>query len=200
MNFVRSDGSPRLDCSPGPMEQLNQITHWLDASNIYGSDKEEADGLRSFQGGRLKSTSSSFGRELLPNADERGDCQGQSSCFKAGDGRNSEQPNLAIMHTLFMREHNRVAGQLQTLNSHWADERIYLEARRIVSAEFQHIVYNEFLPVLLGDNYVRSFGLLPLTSGFSRDYLNNIDASITNVCRCGSYPRVRRAIRSLANA
>ena len=27
-----------------------------------------------------------------------------------------------------------------------------------------------------------------------------IDASITNVCRCGSYPRVRRAIRSLANA
>ena len=27
-----------------------------------------------------------------------------------------------------------------------------------------------------------------------------IDASITNVCRCGSYVRVRRAIRSLANA
>ena len=27
-----------------------------------------------------------------------------------------------------------------------------------------------------------------------------IDASITNVCRCGSYPRVRRAIRSLATA
>ena len=27
-----------------------------------------------------------------------------------------------------------------------------------------------------------------------------IDASITNVCRCGSYPRIRRAIRSIANA
>lgn len=27
-----------------------------------------------------------------------------------------------------------------------------------------------------------------------------IDASITNVCRCGSYPRVRRAIRALATA
>lgn len=27
-----------------------------------------------------------------------------------------------------------------------------------------------------------------------------IDSSITNVCRCGSYPRVKRAIRSLATA
>jgi isoquinoline 1-oxidoreductase alpha subunit len=28
----------------------------------------------------------------------------------------------------------------------------------------------------------------------------DIDRSITNVCRCGSYPRIRKAIRSLANA
>lgn len=27
-----------------------------------------------------------------------------------------------------------------------------------------------------------------------------IDAGVTNVCRCGSYPRVRQAIRALANA
>lgn len=27
-----------------------------------------------------------------------------------------------------------------------------------------------------------------------------IDASVTNVCRCGSYPRVRRAVRALATA
>lgn len=27
-----------------------------------------------------------------------------------------------------------------------------------------------------------------------------IDAGITNVCRCGSYPRVRKAIRAIANA
>jgi peroxidase len=46
MNFVRSDAAPRLDCSPGPLEQLNQITHWLDSSNVYGSDEEEARELR----------------------------------------------------------------------------------------------------------------------------------------------------------
>ena len=29
------------------------------------------------------------------------------------------------MHTLWMREHNRVASQLQLMNSHWHDERLY---------------------------------------------------------------------------
>ena len=49
MNFVRSDCAPRLDCSPGPMEQINTLTHWLDSSNVYGSDDEEARELRLLQ-------------------------------------------------------------------------------------------------------------------------------------------------------
>ena len=49
MNFVRSDGAPRLDCSPGPMEQINTLTSWLDSSNVYGSDEEEARELRLLQ-------------------------------------------------------------------------------------------------------------------------------------------------------
>ena len=33
-----------------------------------------------------------------------------------GDARVNEQPNLALIHTLFVREHNRVARVLKTIN------------------------------------------------------------------------------------
>ena len=37
-----------LSCVTGPRQQLNQITSYLDASNVYGSTREEADELRDF--------------------------------------------------------------------------------------------------------------------------------------------------------
>ena len=76
------------------------------------------------------------------------------------------------MQTLFNREHNRVASQLASLNPTWNDETIYQEARRIVIAEFQHITFNEFVPVLTGDR-----SLSPLTS---RTYYTGYNSSVRN--------------------
>ena len=66
-----------------------------------------------------------FGGDLLPRNDEEDDCQGRQTCFLAGDGRVNEQPNLSVMHTLFVREHNRIAQQLVAMNSHWDNEKVY---------------------------------------------------------------------------
>lgn len=85
-----------------------------------------------------------------------------SSCFLkgyisnfaiTGDRRVRQQPLLTVMHTLWLREHNRVANALYAIyGTSKSDEYYYQEARRIVIAEYQHITYHEYLPVILGNS------------------------------------------------
>lgn len=59
------------------------------------------------------------------------------------------------MHVIWVREHNRIATALSSLNPQWSDERVFQVARKIVIAEIQHITYNEWLPVLFDEKVVR---------------------------------------------
>ncbi|XP_076311583.1 salivary peroxidase/catechol oxidase-like [Tachypleus tridentatus] len=191
MEFVRSAPAPRPGCTLGPREQLNQLTAFIDASTIYGSTEEQAKELRSGINGLLRS--SCFGNtELLPpRTTVNEECQtpnnSRFSCFEAGDERVNEQINLAILHTIWMREHNRVAKLLAYYNPGWNDEILYQEARRIVGAEMQHIVFNEFLPLLLGKEVMRTFDLLLKPDGFSNCYNPLINPSIANGFASAAY-------------
>lgn len=63
----------------------------------------------------------------------------------------NQQPGVTTYQTVFLRYHNYIAGQLAMLNPLWSDETLYQEARRIVWAVFENIVYKEYLPTILGN-------------------------------------------------
>lgn len=168
IRFSRSIFDPETGTTT-PRQQINEITAWIDASNVYGSDESLASSLREFKCGRLK-TSKNF--NLLPS-----DADGN---FIAGDIRSREQTGLVAMHTLFMREHNRLANLMckkYKKDPSWDDEKIYQEARKYVGAEMQKITYNEFLPVLLGSD-----GLPPYSG-----YKSTVDPSIANEFSTGAF-------------
>ena len=43
----------------------------------------------------------------------------------SGDIRVNEQMALSSMHTVWLRQHNRLTSQLSELNPHWDDERLF---------------------------------------------------------------------------
>ncbi|MGB5811844.1 MAG: peroxidase family protein [Polyangiales bacterium] len=150
IDFSRSLYDPSTGTSrDAPREQINEITHFIDASNVYGSDEVRAAALRINDGtGRLRTSDGNllpFNTEGLPNAGGTGE-----DLFLAGDVRANEQVGLAAMHTLFVREHNRVAAEIANGFPRFTGDQIYEEARRYVGALMQAITYNEFLPALLG--------------------------------------------------
>jgi len=169
---------------------MNQATHYLDGSMVYGSSAKRMWSLRTKAGGQLLTNLGCDNKDLedflqpqyMPLEDtESNSCQyGSGTCYRAGDNRANVLPQLTVMHTLWMREHNRLAKLLSHVNPHWGDERIFQEARKIVTASIQHITYAEWLPALLGKNFTRQNGLELSTTGYSYAYNETVDPSVSN--------------------
>ncbi|CAH2040203.1 unnamed protein product, partial [Iphiclides podalirius] len=194
LNFVRSVTTPRDDCGLGYAEQMNTVTSFLDGSPIYGSDPALASKLREKSGGRLKEkTKNGCKRGFLPLGDPK-TCDLRNSsdpCYLAGDRRVNQTPTLAVIHTLLLREHNRVADTLGSLNPLWTDEKIFQEARKIVIAEIQHITYQEWLPLNFGESYLRYYRITPTTL-YSRDYNPDVNPAVV-----GSFAAAFRSLHSI---
>jgi len=143
--FCRSDAI----CQPGPREQINLLTAFVDGSNIYGSDSHTAEALRTKTDGLLRT------HELGPTLPTRQDAELEYEEHQnpmdlvAGDIRALENPGLTSIHSMFVAEHNRIA--LKSKIADLEDEELYEISRSVVSAELQNVVYSEFLPVVLGE-------------------------------------------------
>jgi len=162
-------------------EQMNGITAFVDASNVYGSNDETSILLRSGIDGKLlaNQNTSSYDREMLPEIE---------GVLTAGDVRALEMPGLATMHTLFLREHNRLASEIKAASGNLNDEEIFQIARKILIAEMQNVIYAEYLPVVLGKQAMRKYNLeLPKKHTDFSKYNSNVDPSITNSFATAAY-------------
>jgi len=116
---------------------INTVAGYLDLSQLYGSTQAVADSLTNPDG---TLTSSQNGR-YLPVVNDS---------FVTGDPRVMENPELTAVTTLFMREHNSWVAILKSQHPNWSGQQLYNMARSITTAEYQNIIYNEYLPVLVG--------------------------------------------------
>ena len=139
-------------------QQTNSVTSFLDASTVYGHgpalqsllrDRASSAGLLAVNhrfadhGGRpflpsvANNTPSACFQE--PGGDGGGAGAGSErvECFLAGDSRVNEVLPLSALHTLWVREHNRVAATLKALNPQWSAEITYQESRKIIGALHQ---------------------------------------------------------------
>lgn len=103
--------------------------------------------------GILKFSRNRFGNIILPKSESQDQCSSKLNsqfCFVAGDVRVNQQPILQAYHLLYLRSHNIFATNLAKVNPNWSDERLFQEARRLNIAIYQHITYEEYLPLIFG--------------------------------------------------
>ncbi|XP_039518867.1 thyroid peroxidase-like [Pimephales promelas] len=165
-------------------EQMNSVSSFIDASTVYGHSAELEKTLRNLSGSEgllavnVKHTDA--GRSFLPFVSVRSAClQGPGServeCFAAGDSRVNEILPLSVLHTLWVREHNRLARHLTRLNPHWGSEVVYQETRRIIGALHQIITMRDYIPKIIGqaafDEYIGPY----------EGYNDSVNPSVSNV-------------------
>uniref|UniRef100_A0A182PI79 Heme peroxidase 1 n=1 Tax=Anopheles epiroticus TaxID=199890 RepID=A0A182PI79_9DIPT len=167
LNYARLLTIPGSSPGAQPVEQINAATSLLDLSFLYGTSVAQSNRLRAFSGGRLLAIRRN-GLEW-PIIDTAG-CTWADVCYLVADSRSYQFPMSATVHLLFLREHNRLAIQLRLLNPSWSDEVLFQEARRINIAQYQYIVYYEYLPRILGRSNMLSSRLLFEGTGFTTDF------------------------------
>jgi Ca2+-binding RTX toxin-like protein len=92
--------------------------------------------------------------------------------YYAGDNRANQQPPLITLQTIWAREHNYQVDKLTpTAEKYcWTQDQLFDAARAITEAEWQHVIYDEYVPKLLGKCALEAY----------HGYNKNVDPSIIN--------------------
>lgn len=155
---------------------------------VYGSDAKRMRSLRdsiSIRGEIQEDYYMDHRPHYLPQL-VRGPCTSQDAdCSRTGGSGTNVHPMLTSMYTVWTREHNRIARELSYINSHWRDDKLFDETRKIVGAIIQHITYNEWLPSLVGNDEHRLTGALQLHQDRPQPYDWSVDPSVSQAFAVG---------------
>jgi Animal haem peroxidase len=136
MQIARTRSDPSGDLG-GPPTFVTDDTHWWDGSQVYGRDPAFADALRSGEHGKLKIDE----QGLIPQEIESHvDLTGVAGNFWVG---------LALLHSLFMREHNAICDHLHASHPELGDDGLYDKARLVVAALMAKIHTVDWTPAII---------------------------------------------------
>ena len=121
-----------------PVSFINEVTHWWDGSQIYGSDQATVSRLRSGSDGKLRLNADG----TLPLNDKKIEETGFVRNWWIG---------LAMLHNLFAREHNAICDHLKAAYPDWDDNRLFNVARLINAAVMAKIHSVEWTPAILAN-------------------------------------------------
>lgn len=180
----------------GIRQPLSSETPTLDLGMVYGRDALATEVLREVaivNGQRVAGAKLIAGGEgdVLPTFAEVAAHRGQSiqevqrligvspiafppeilaKQLATGDERANQTVSLLVHHTIWHQNHNWHVDQLRSKNPQWSEEQLYQAARAMNEAEYQNVVYSEYLPKLIGEGKISQF------TGFDR----SVDTSIIN--------------------
>lgn len=158
---------------PFSLTFINEVTHWWDASQLYGSDDLTQNKLRSFQQGKLKLDD----RGLLPRDHQGMEITGYVRNWWVG---------LSLFHTLFCREHNAICDMLRNKYPHLQDEQLFQTARLInaaLLAKIHSLEWNSAInpnPVIQKGNRSNWYGLWTVLRKNSKDWKTVEEINIRN--------------------
>ncbi|MUL82446.1 MULTISPECIES: peroxidase family protein [unclassified Mycolicibacterium] len=121
----------------GPPTFITQESHWWDASQIYGTTPGFASALRSPEGGKLRIDDSGL---PPPEVEALADLTGTAGNFWVG---------LALLHSLFMREHNAICEHLADRYPYLTGQQLYDKARLVNSALMAKIHTVDWTPAII---------------------------------------------------
>jgi len=142
---MRIGRTPADAAAPGDVAPtyVNMVTHWWDASQLYGSHRATEHRVRMRQHGKL----AMLANGQLPHDPDTGiSITGFNDNWWVG---------LALIHTLFALEHNAICDRLRAERPDWDDERLFATARLINAALIAKIHTVEWTPAMAGHPALR---------------------------------------------